>query len=216
MPSLLLVVFILQLVLHIVNTVGASTVNDLLWILYNKLPTPTSGSVQKVQRLKKEIVQLKRELGSTSPQDNFSKWAKLDRQHNKAVAEYQKLDGSLRTHQTTFTSAVSTLRWIGTQGLRFVLQFWFSKSPMFWVPAGWVPYYAEWILSFPRAPLGSVSINIWGIACASMIKLVAEALAAAWVLVMHRPTPLAAQKQQEKKEAMAFEAGPRPAEKKEL
>jgi hypothetical protein len=41
--------------------------------------------------LKKEIVQLKRELGNTSAQDNFGKWAKLDRQHNKAVAEYQKL-----------------------------------------------------------------------------------------------------------------------------
>jgi hypothetical protein len=125
-------------------------------------------------------------------------------------------DGSLRTHQTAFTSAVSTLRWIGTQGLRFVLQFWFSKSPMFWIPAGWVPYYVEWILSFPRAPLGSVSINIWGIACASMIALVAEAMAAAWVLVTKQPTPAAAEKQKEKEAAMAFSANQRPAEKKEL
>ena len=44
--------------------------------------------------LKKEIVQLKRELGNTSAQDNFGKWAKLDRQHNKAMAEYQKLGKS--------------------------------------------------------------------------------------------------------------------------
>ncbi|KAH7401641.1 CHD5-like protein-domain-containing protein [Pyrenochaeta sp. MPI-SDFR-AT-0127] len=214
MPSLLLVVFILQLLLHIINTVGASTVNDLLWILYNKLPTPTSGSARKVQALKKEIVRLKRELGNTSPQDNFSKWAKLDRQHNKAMSEYQKLDGSLRTHQATFTSAASTLRWLGTQGLRFVLQFWFAKSPMFWLPAGWVPYYVEWILSFPRAPLGSVSINVWGIACASMIALVAEALAATWVLVMKKPVPVPV-----KEEPLAFGADQKPAragEKKEL
>lgn len=214
MPSLLLVVFILQLLLHIINTVGASTVNDLLWILYNKLPTPTSGSARKVQDLKKEIVRLKRELGNTSPQDNFSKWAKLDRQHNKAMAEYQKLDGSLRTHQATFTSAVSTVRWLGTQGLRFVLQFWFAKSPMFWLPAGWVPYYVEWILSFPRAPLGSVSINVWGIACASMIALVADALAATWVLITKKPVPVPV-----KEEPMAFgtdhKAG-RAGEKKEL
>lgn len=109
MPSLLLVVFILQLVLHLINTVGASTVDELvcnptfaiimpqyadvlqLWVLYNKFPTPTSGSAQRCQVLKKEIVQLKRELGNTSAQDNFGKWAKLDRQHNKAMAEYQKL-----------------------------------------------------------------------------------------------------------------------------
>lgn len=67
-----------------------------LWILYNKLPTPSSGSAKRCQILKKEIVQLKRELGNTSPQDNFSKWAKLDRQHNKAMAEYQKL-GTLQS-----------------------------------------------------------------------------------------------------------------------
>lgn len=122
----------------------------------------------------------------------------------------------MRSHHSAFTSAVSTLRWLGTQGLRFVLQFWFAKSPMFWIPAGWVPYYVEWILSFPRAPLGSVSINVWGIACASMIALVAEAVAAAWVLIMHKPTPVAAEKQRQKQEAMAFSANQKPAEKKEL
>jgi hypothetical protein len=182
-------------------------------------------------------VQLKRELGNTSPQDNFSKWAKLDRQHNKAVADFQKIgmhphvtlctplrtfvdifiaDGSLRTHQATFTSGVSTLRWLGTQGLRFILQFWFAKSPMFWVPAGWLPYYVEWMLSFPRAPLGSVSINVWGVACASMIALASEGLAAVWVLVTHTPTPAATEKAREKEEAMAFKAEPRSGQKKEL
>ncbi|KAF2692130.1 hypothetical protein K458DRAFT_274651, partial [Lentithecium fluviatile CBS 122367] len=202
MPSLLLVVFILQLLLHLINTVGVNTLNELLWVIYNKLPTPTSSSAQRCQSLKREVVRLKRELGNTSPQDNFSKWAKLDRQHNKAVAEYQKIDGSLRTHQATFTSAVSTLRWLGTQGLRFILQFWFQKSPMFWIPAGWVPYYVEWILSFPRAPVGSVSINVWGIACASMIALVGEAITAAYVLATHKAPPTA-----EKGEPMAFKAG---------
>jgi hypothetical protein len=126
----------------------------------------------------------------------------------------------MRSHQTAFTSAVSTLRWLGTQGLRFVLQFWFAKSPMFWMPAGWLPYYVEWILSFPRAPLGSVSINVWGIACASMIALAAEGLAAVRVLVTHKPTPAAAEKQREKEQAMAFSASEkptgRPAMKKEL
>ncbi|PVH95511.1 hypothetical protein DM02DRAFT_689960 [Periconia macrospinosa] len=203
MPSLLLVVFILQLALHIINTVGVNTINELLWILYNKFPTPTSKSAQKAQKLKREIVRLKRELAATSPQQDFAKWAKLDRQHNKAVPEFQKLDASLKSHRTTFISTVSALRWLGTQGLRFVLQFWYSKSPMFWMPAGWVPYYVEWILSFPRAPIGSVSINIWGIACASIITLAGEALQAAWVLATRKPVPVAS----EKGDPMAFGAG---------
>jgi hypothetical protein len=75
---------------------------------------------------------------------------------------------------------------------------------MFWLPAGWVPYYVEWILSFPRAPLGSVSINVWGIACASMIALVSEAVTAAYVLATKKPVGAA---MGEKEEPMAFEAG---------
>lgn len=127
------------------------------------------------------------------------------------------IDGNLKTHRTTFTSTISTLRWLGTQGLRFILQFWFAKSPMFWLPSGWVPYYVEWILSFPRAPLGSVSINIWGIACASSIALVGEAILAGYVLITKRPVPVG-----EKSEPMAFPADPKAkatagrGEKKEL
>jgi hypothetical protein len=88
---------------------------------------------------------------------------------------------------------------------------------MFWIPANWVPYYAEWILSFPRAPLGSVSINIWGIACASMIALVAEAITAVYVLATKKPVGMS----QEQKEGtpMAFQANTKtqsPTEKKEL
>jgi len=33
---------------------------------------------------------LKKELASISAQDEFSRWAKVRRQHDKAVAEYEK------------------------------------------------------------------------------------------------------------------------------
>ncbi len=112
------------------------------------------------------------------------------------------VDGSLRTHQATFNSAVKTLRFLGTQGLRFILQFWFAKSPLFWLPAGWVPYYVEWILSFPRAPLGSISIQVWTAACAAILALASEALATVWVLATRKPTPAAKQE----KERMTFNA----------
>lgn len=47
-----------------------------------------------------------------------------------------------------------------------------------------MPYYAEWLLSFPRAPLGSVSIQAWGVACSSVILLVSDAIVALVGLVM--------------------------------
>lgn len=45
---------------------------------------------------------------------------------------------------------------------------------MFWLPYGWFPYYAEWIISFPRAPMGSVSAPSWQLACSGMIALLSE------------------------------------------
>ncbi len=46
---------------------------------------------------------------------------------------------------------------------------------MFWLPYGWFPYYMEWFASFPRAPLGSVSIVVWQWACTGMLALIMEA-----------------------------------------
>ena len=53
---------------------------------------------------------------------------------------------------------------------------------MFWLPQGWVPYPVEWVLSFPRAPVGSISINMWAMACAAVIGMVSEGVKASWTL----------------------------------
>ena len=46
-----------------------------------------------------------------------------------------------------------------------------------------MPAYVEWLLAFPRAPTGSVSIQIWGIACATIVQLVGAAVVAGLLLV---------------------------------
>jgi ferric-dicitrate binding protein FerR (iron transport regulator) len=38
----------------------------------------------------REVVRLKREMNATSSQDEFAKWAKLRRQHDKALAQYEE------------------------------------------------------------------------------------------------------------------------------
>lgn len=55
---------------------------------------------------------------------------------------------------------------------------------MFWIPKGWLPFWVEWILAFPRAPTGSVSIYIWSVACGSVIRMVSDALVASFVLAV--------------------------------
>lgn len=39
-------------------------------------------------------------------------------------------------------------------------------------------------MSFPMAPRGSISIYIWGVACASVIQMVSDALVAGFVLAV--------------------------------
>lgn len=85
-------------------------------------------------------------------------------------------DKSLSASKASFDLTVKTGRWLGTNGLKFFLQFWYSKVPIFDLPQGWVPWYVEWILSFPRAPLGTVSIQVWGAACAATISVAGDAV----------------------------------------
>ena len=66
---------------------------------------------------------------------------------------------------------------------------------MYWLPRDWVPWYVEWILAFPRAPTGSVSIQIWGIACASVVQLASAAVVATWALVLEKPASAGREKQ---------------------
>jgi hypothetical protein len=85
-------------------------------------------------------------------------------------------DKVLNGSKVSFDITVKSVRWLSTTGLKFFLQIWYSKTPVFDVPRGWLPWQVEWVLSFPRAPLGTVSIQIWGASCSIVISLVGDAV----------------------------------------
>ncbi|KAI9887596.1 MAG: GET complex subunit get1 [Watsoniomyces obsoletus] len=182
MPSLLIVVFALQLIIHVVSKLGATTLNNTLWDFYNRLPTSTAKGAQEQRRLRRELVRIRQEMNNTSSQDEFAKWAKLRRQHDKFQAELEKTSESLKSTRSMFDSSVMVLRLLSTTGLRFLLQFWFAKQPMFWLPRGWLPWYIEYILAFPKAPRGSISVQVWWLACAAVVQLLGELVMAVWSL----------------------------------
>ncbi|GJP87863.1 retrograde vesicle-mediated transporter Get1 [Aspergillus niger] len=189
MMSLLWSVFLVHVAIYLVNTIGASTIDNLLWLLYLKVPTSTSKKYKEQNRLKREVVQLKRDMNNTSSQDEFAKWAKLRRKHDKTMEEYEAINKQLVSQKTSFDWGVKIVRWFGTSGLKFFLQFWYSKTPVFHLPEGWLPYYVAWLLSFPRAPMGSVSIQIWSNVCATAITTMAEVVTA---VLLQRATAAAA------------------------
>jgi hypothetical protein len=124
MPSLLVVIFVVELVVQLINTIGAATINSLvrlsllpppplsmrnlppkarhgntdtdtppspqIWRLYLALPTPLAGQFADQRKKQKEYLAVRHELNATSSQDEFAKWAKLRRQHDKLLDELEK------------------------------------------------------------------------------------------------------------------------------
>lgn len=97
---------------------------------------------------------------------------------------FPELESSLDASKAKFDRYATTVRWVLTRGMQWFLPFWYSKQPMFWLPYGWFPYYVEWLLSFPKAPLGSVSIGAWQWACTGILVLAAETITAILGLVL--------------------------------
>jgi len=77
-----------------------------------------------------------------------------------------------------FDGTLTAARVVLTRAPQYVIPFWYAKEPMFWLPHGWFPWYAEWFLSLPRAPTGSVSIASWQVACTVVIAFVVDTLGA--------------------------------------
>ncbi|KIH95258.1 protein GET1 [Sporothrix brasiliensis 5110] len=183
MPSLLLVVFLVELAVQVVNSLGAATIADFLWRICSIVPSKQSAAVAAQRKAQTEYLALRRELHATSSQDEFAKWARLRRQHDKKLEELEAKKKSLDTGRRSFDTAVTVLRLALTRGLQFLLPFWYAREPMFWLPHGWFPGYAEWLVAFPRAPRGSVSITSWQLACTGVLVLVKDTLVALVALV---------------------------------
>ncbi|CAJ2511576.1 Uu.00g072010.m01.CDS01 [Anthostomella pinea] len=200
MPSLLLVVILVELAVHLVNTIGAATLNNMLWNLYLAVPTQTSKLGAEQRQLQKESLALRRDLNATSSQDQFAKWAKLRRQHDKVLEQIEKTKSTHEAAKAKFDRTAGIIRWSATSGVKFILPWIYGKEPMFWLPHGWFPYYVEWILCFPRAPLGSISIGSWQVACTVVVMLINDTITAILGLMLGAKT---AQKQELKEPAKA-------------
>ena len=117
---------------------------------------------------------------TTRSKRNWRRFVCLERQASSSPAAADDVAASLSSSKSLFDRAVGVAIWMSTNGFRFLLQFWLSREPMFWLLHGWLPYYIEWIIACPKAPLGSISIQVWWIACAGVIQLVADLVGPAY------------------------------------
>lgn len=61
-----------------------------LWQLYTSAPVGISKQIREQRELQKSYLKVRRDLNATSSQDEFAKWAKLRRQHDKLFEELEK------------------------------------------------------------------------------------------------------------------------------
>lgn len=60
----------------------------------NRLPLESSKLAVEYKKLQKEYLRVRLELNATSSQDQFAKWAKLRRQHDKLLEQLEQKSAS--------------------------------------------------------------------------------------------------------------------------
>jgi hypothetical protein len=116
-------------------------------------------------------------------------------------------ESGLESTRSRFDRYLTAARLVSTRGVQWALPWWYGKEPMFWLPYGWFPYYIEWFASFPRAPLGSVSIVVWQWACTGMLALVIETVVGIMGLVAASRQSQKEKRQKQKQPVPAAGAG---------
>ncbi|PWN25656.1 hypothetical protein BDZ90DRAFT_223160, partial [Jaminaea rosea] len=144
------------------------------------------GLARKQSVLKRDLFETRQQLGKTSSQDEFAKWAKLRRKVDKTLAELEGVNKSLSSSRSTLSMIVKALLFIVTTLAPFAVTTYYRKTPIFWLPPGAaIPPMAlirggkkaggtaaanwlgpmGWVLSLPSAPAGAVSATVWNMVC---------------------------------------------------
>lgn len=168
-PNLAVLIFLVVLLTQVVAWIGKSVLQEAAFSLYSSIFLSSAYRDQK--KLRKQVLEDKAELGRTSSQDEFAKWAKLKRKLDKGLADLEKTselaraarfspayanttDTTLTSSRSTFALRFSSLIWVFTTGAQLVLVWWFRKQAVFWIPDQWLPGPVAYILRFPSAPKG--------------------------------------------------------------
>lgn len=83
-----------------------------LWNIYISTPLGTSKQIREQRLLQQSYLKVRSDLAATSSQDEFAKWAKLRRQHDKMLEELEKKSRFclLKPHPALGFSLDSSLR----------------------------------------------------------------------------------------------------------
>ncbi|KAM0786689.1 hypothetical protein ACM66B_002134 [Microbotryomycetes sp. NB124-2] len=165
--DLAVLLFVVTFGVELVSWIGKDRLSDLIYAPYSKA-FGAAGSRQQRQ-LRQEILQLRADLAGTSSQDEFSKWAKIRRKLDKAVAELEATNSETTAAKQQFAKLFKAFLFVLTTVAPFIITSWHRKEAVFFLPPGWFGP-ATWWMGLPSAPAGGVACGVWTMACKRTIN----------------------------------------------
>ncbi|KAL1925490.1 uncharacterized protein VTP21DRAFT_373 [Calcarisporiella thermophila] len=173
MAGLALAILLLVLLSEAILFFGYTAVTNFAYNAW--LEIRYKKEMNKQRKLKHDALQLRAEIRGTSSQDEFAKWAKLRRKLDSTVTQLEKLNSELAFSRTSFELKFKSALWILTNGFQAIIIILYRKTPVFYLPMGWFGP-VRWLVSFPFAPTGSVSVTVWFLVCRSVVRQGLEVL----------------------------------------
>ncbi|TPX68545.1 hypothetical protein SpCBS45565_g02999 [Spizellomyces sp. 'palustris'] len=160
--------------LQLFEWLGYGAIASKVWDWYKNIFR--KAEVKKINKLKREIIDVQTELGRTSAQDQFARWAKLRRRLDKLKADYETQAKQEASTKTFFELKISWGLRSFIWGAQLLLISIYRSTPMFYLPHDWLGPISP-LLALPFAPMGSVSILCWFYACKSAFRRLLTSIA---------------------------------------
>lgn len=167
--TLLLLVFVIQIVKQIISAVGKQSIESISWVLYCRV-APKFGH-SKLASMSQKSSQLRTVAGerrAVSAQDQYAKWTKLNRQHDKLVAEIEQLQKEVDLDKAKVNTFTGYLIAILTSIPIWFFRVWYRSVVLFYFPPGILPRALEWSIALPFTVTGGVSLTVWMMAAGAV------------------------------------------------
>lgn len=141
------------------KSIPNARLTEVVWQVFTAVMP--SKEVKELRAVRDELMRVRQERSNTSSQDEFAKWARLDREHLALKKKYDAMNANVGHLRQKVTWIVRGYKWVSTSGFKLLVQFYYRRTPIVWVPFEALPSIVERILAFPMAPKGSISVVFW-------------------------------------------------------
>lgn len=162
--ALIFVIFLTRFI----ASVSTPKATNYVWEFWAKVAP--SSSMRQLRAKRDELMKVRSERSNTSSQDDFAKWARLDRQHLKLKKEYDSMNTTVMGKRQKLASLISVAKFLVSKGLLWSIMWYYRRSPVVWLPHKALPHKLEQMLSLPFAPRGSISVANWVYSVDATIK----------------------------------------------